>query len=527
MSRWVLVTPGQCPPDNTPLVSSVDELAQDKARIDEWRAKAEEDFPGREASFDRKLIWWESYNEFDVDAFWSGKPEPPEFLPAVLFDKCDDSVELQLIMKRSDAKELNEMSDESKAKFMASAERTRGEPLRQRVLNKARSTEKGLAAYVSWLEDGENGAPSCEMRSKTTPKPTTLLHSDVGREPFDDVVVAARTVAKGDCAESAIKGLMRDTGLYGAAMAPAITSDWSIIVHNVDDNVEKIGEHVYYVDKRGKCCVALQLRSIDTGESKHSASKKPHQRKFNAECKALDEAHADKTVLTMGADPKDKAAKAENEAEPKAEWPDSDSSDESEDSSDEISKPPIQALWLPKFYDDERERMFAHIHEGEGETSSIKQRLQKGTTDTGNVKFGIVEAEWDWLQKRFKGDPDRDQKYFCSLLALTHAMCASDHWMYDNECWEEISDFCKKLASKWREHLKKDDATLGIGLAGAGAAHTPAASKKALVRLLNWFKTRIEAHPDTDYKFSLATRKRRADAGMSKADWDAKKKAKK
>ena len=181
----------------------------------------------------------------------------------------------------------------------------------------------------------------------------------------------------------------------------------------------------------------MQLRSIDTGESKHSASKKPHQRKFNAECKALDEAHADKTVLTMGADPKDKAAKAENEAEPKAEWPDSDSSDESEDSSDEISKPPIQALWLPKFYDDERERMFAHIHEGEGETSSIKQRLQKGTTDTGNVKFGIVEAEWDWLQKRFKGDPDRDQKYFCSLLALTHAMCASDHWMYDNECREQ------------------------------------------------------------------------------------------
>ena len=41
--------------------------------------------------------------------------------------------------------------------------------------------------------------------------------------------------------------------------------------------------------------------------------------------------------------------------------------------------------------------------------------------------------------------------------------------------------------------------------------------------MLNWFKTRIEAHPDTDYKFSIATRKRRADAGMSKADWDAKK----
>ena len=515
------MTRDQCPPEDTPLVSSIRDLADDQARIDEWKAKASASFPGRDASFDDKLKWYHSFNDSAWDDFMAGAPEPPEYVPAVLLDACDDSVELQLIIKRGEASLLNKIDDESKAKFMASAERVRGEPLRQRVLNKARSTEKGLAAYVEWLAD-ENGAPSCEMRSKTDPKPVPLLHSHVGREPFDDVVVAATTVAKGDCAESAIRGLMRDAGLYGGVMAPAITSDWSIIVHNAGDGVEKVGEHVFYVDKRGKCCVALELQ-ISTGESE---SKKPHEMKFHDDCKALAEAHADKTVLTMGADPKDKGNKSDT-AEPKAEWPDSDSSDESEDAADEMSKPPVQALWLPKFYYNERKRMFAHVHLGAGETTSIKQRLQKGNTDTGNVKFGIVEAEWDWLQKRFKGDADREQKYFCGLLALTHAMCASDHWMYDNEYVEEIGDFCKKLASKWREHLKKDDAALGIGLAGAGAAHTPAASKKALLRLLNWFKTRIEAHPDTDYKFSLATRKRRADAGMSKADWDAKKKAKK
>ena len=197
MSRWVLVTPGQCPPENTPLVSSVDELAADEARIDEWKAKAEEDFPGRDASYDDKLIWWESYNEFDVDAFWSGKPEPPEFLPAVLLDSCDDSVELQLIMKRSHAKKLNDMDNEDKVKFMASSERARGEPLRQRVLNKARSTEKGLAAYVEWLE---NGAPGCELRPSAVPQPTRF-QPDVS---FDEVVVASKTLAKCECAESAI-----------------------------------------------------------------------------------------------------------------------------------------------------------------------------------------------------------------------------------------------------------------------------------------------------------------------------------
>ncbi len=240
MSRWVLVTPGQCPPENTPLISSVDELAQDKARIDEWKDKAGESFPGRDASFDEKLKWYHSFNDSAWDDFMAGAPEPPEYVPAVLLDACDDSVELQLIIKRGEASLLNKIDDESKAKFMASAERARGEPLRQRVLNKARSTEKGLAAYVEWLADGENGAPGCEMRSKTTPKPVPLLHSGVGREPFDDVVVAARTVAKGDCADSAIRRLMRDAGLYGSVMAPAITSDWSIVVHNAGDGVDKV-----------------------------------------------------------------------------------------------------------------------------------------------------------------------------------------------------------------------------------------------------------------------------------------------
>ena len=61
-----------------------------------------------------------------------------------------------------------------------------------------------------------------------------------------------------------------------------------------------------------------------------------------------------------------------------------------------------------------------------------------------------------------------------------------------------------------------DEAALGLGLAG-NPKHTPQMSKAALMRLLNWLKGQIEAHPDTDYKLSLATRKRRADAGMPKA----------
>ena len=499
------------------MVSCVDELTRDKMRIDEWKSKAEASSPGRDASFDDKLKW---YHELSESVWYShimmGEPEPQEFLPAVLLDACDDSVELQIIVQRSHAKKLNDIDNEDKVKFMASAERARGEPLRQRILNKARSTEKGLAAYVEWLE---NAAPSCEMRPKTAPKPATLLHPDAASamQPVDEVVVAAMTLDKSECWEGAVRRLMRNTGLYGTVEAPRTTSDWSTFAHNVGAGVNKVGEHLFYVNKHGKCCVALELVAVSQRKSKEPAKSAA----FHAECTRLSAAHGDKTCITIGKDEKDKVD--DNVADKPTEWPDEDSSSEEEqESGDDMSRPPVQAIWLPKFYSQERERCFAHIHDGAGETSSVKQRLQNGTTVTGNVRFAIVESEFKWTNQRFRGDADKDKKYFCALLALTQAIVYDDSWLWDNECWDEIADFMKKLAAKWRELLKMDEAALGLGLAG-NPKHTPQMSKTALMRLLNWLKGQIEAHPDTDYKFSLATRKRRADAGMSKADWDAKK----
>ena len=361
------MTPGQCPPENTPLVSSVDELAADKALIDEWKDKAGESFPGRDASFDEKLKWYHSFNDSAWDDFMAGAPAPEEFLPKVLLDACDDSVELQLIMKRSHAKKLNDMDNEDKVKFMASSERARGEPLRQRVLNKARSTEKGLAAYVEWLE---NGAPGCELRPSAVPQPTRF-QPDIS---FDEVVVASTTLAKGDCAESAIARLIRNTGLYGTVSAPHVTSDWSVFAHNTGMGKDKIGEYLFYVNKHGKCCVALELHLACLGNPRMSAAvegkpaKEPAKSAaFRDECTRLSVVHADKTCITIGEDEEDEDDEAPDKP---TEWPDEESSEE-EESGDDMERPPVQAIWLPKFYNNERERVFAHIHDGEGEALDI------------------------------------------------------------------------------------------------------------------------------------------------------------
>ena len=100
MSRWVLVTRDQCPPENTPLVSSVDELAEDKAhRRMESQGRRRPSPAATRASTTSFLRGTMKLSESVLYShIMMGEPEPQEFLPAILLDACDDSVELQIII---------------------------------------------------------------------------------------------------------------------------------------------------------------------------------------------------------------------------------------------------------------------------------------------------------------------------------------------------------------------------------------------------------------------------------------------
>jgi hypothetical protein len=57
--------------------------------------------------------------------------------------------------------------------------------------------------------------------------------------------------------------------------------------------------------------------------------------------------------------------------------------------------------------------------------------LDKGNTDSGNLRIAIFEAEYDY-GKTLRGERAWQRK-LCHMLALVDAMTRDSYWMYDNE----------------------------------------------------------------------------------------------
>merc|ERR1712224_770827 len=91
-------------------------------------------------------------------------------------------------------------------------------------------------------------------------------------------------------------------------------------------------------------------------------------------------------------------------------------------------------LWLPAEYSTVVKRMRMHCHKGHGESEEIKKRLDKGNTDTGNLKIAIFEAEFEAVkQMQSESCSGAIASKLCSMLALTQTMCEDMYWMHDNE----------------------------------------------------------------------------------------------
>ncbi|CAE7032316.1 unnamed protein product [Symbiodinium natans] len=142
--------------------------------------------------------------------------------------------------------------------------------------------------------------------------------------------------------------------------------------------------------------------------------------------------------------------------------PSGEEDEEEEESKEELSAENTDVLWLPAEFSATRQRMRKHCWYGFGETSSIRSRVRKGSTDSGNLKVAIFDAEFE-AAKELRGKAVLPSK-LCSLLALTMTMDDDTYWMHDNECPEAVAQLMHKISAYWRTTLlSKSDSELGIG----------------------------------------------------------------
>ena len=135
---------------------------------------------------------------------------------------------------------------------------------------------------------------------------------------------------------------------------------------------------------------------------------------------------------------------------------------------------------------------------GEGETREIRSRLEKGNTDTGNIKANMFENHLNLI--KVKGTRGPFVPKFCRALALARALARESWVMHDNEFPDELSKLIKGFAQYWRTSiLKKDDWALGIAPPPSSSSSSSAdgggvsSSRAAFYRLFETLAPQIES----------------------------------
>jgi hypothetical protein len=162
----------------------------------------------------------------------------------------------------------------------------------------------------------------------------------------------------------------------------------------------------------------------------------------------------------------------------------------------------FHVLWLPHDYLQHRKRIQAHLDWGKGEGVRMQERLQKGNTDTGNLKIQMIDKELTAAKQPKKGQKKATsalKQRFCAILALTEVAASDTRWMQDNEFPEHVIEklISKDLATYWRMSLlKRDDQALGIGneqqQQQVSSPEEVSESRKALHILLKLFAKQFE-----------------------------------
>ena len=480
MARMVLSLDEQKAPADQPwLISSCGELARDMQDMDRMvqETKQEHPFPVP-TTYLHTLQWAESVERRNRDNFvcfmrkWAESVEGrnrdnfvwfmrKDVLPAICFEHAPHSLELLLLINRTDIEGILQNVDSSR---LLQSPYVRPCPT-------AASTS--IKSFIAWLTTADVG---------TAISQDYLGHQAADRES-ELCLLASMPCAKTDPFDKAMQRLCRSLGLEGSTIRIPDCGVKQLLTRIG----KRVGEHPFFTLSAADGTAAVPFHLCrGPPQPKESTQPESFVSALREQQKATNGSRAFMVVK------RDDAEDDEQEA------------DDGDDACEERRKQPSAAthnvLWLPGLFDEDRSRVGEHIREGKGETTSIQARLETGDMDSGNLTFYMLKAEYHAMKNSYgcplSGGPHTQftprQRKLSRSLAITLAFVeGGESWMRENEVAVELADLIEGLATYWRTQLLiQSNATLGLGRTSSDA--DGAASRNALCMLLKQLGRRIE-----------------------------------
>ena len=464
------------PGDKPYLLSSIDELALSDAGLRKWRTKLCRGYPGPASSYAAKLSWAKTIQDnVDLEARIMDDTYPHEegtVVGMVLNDSCPAAVTVQLMVKRCQATRLH-FDEESATKFLSTAPCARrslpisapdsgarafvhrGGYNAAALFNRCTTNVQRVGKYLQWLST--NPATGSDIHPSLCPESGTV--PDFSRNPKlgDELVCIASVTGVAKCEKlqnvstEALQKLGLRMGTEGVEMAFPNRDDYYSRGPCLQLR-ETIGELFFFPGRHGAYCVALELEVACPG----------FDGRGSLPSAALDQLEAKQALA------------------PHRSYQIVDG---------------VNTVWLSAYWREERERVEGHIRWGDGESESIKKRLDKGNTDTGNLKLMMLEREFNAVKRNLRytecGTRQTNAQKLCTILALAMVFANEPFWMHDNEDPEAVAAVLKDLAIYLRTNLLKlSDAELELGADQSEAEGS--AARAALYVLLDSIKARFE-----------------------------------
>jgi len=401
-------------------------------------------FPGIRSDIPAKIKWLKAIDDHHMDimedsCYSSLAPEASDAVKDILLDTAPELIRVNFAISSNHLDAIsNSLGEEQKNKFVLNYQKNLGGTGTRKRKTSSEATPSSLVTFekcLEWIKENKK-ASSDEFIIATVKVAKDTPISEFYKKIREDLGIA-------DCTKGGLGN--HERSLWNWGLQEKVGQN--MYCGDSDDESDGDGDSVHWNIHLASCNTEPESNLSDTQQEVRAF------RKLLKDQVAASEARGNLKCYTL----------VKRKDAPDNDGGESDDSDVDEEDEDEgIPQTPeyFQPLWLPKGFTEHYSRIACHLSSGEGECRDIQQRLEKGNTDSGNIKIELFEYELQYA-KKIQTTTER----LCAILALSLAASNDDYWMHDNENPQKVLRLIKSLALVWRNDLLlKDDANLGIGI---------------------------------------------------------------